>query len=567
MSTNANGQATYLVLDSLAHGSKYGLEIIEYILNKTNGNFVLKKPTLYSCLTRMEKKGLVSSSYWGESELGGKRHYYTITNSGKVYLSELASEFANVNFSQVSSESESATEKKELVTEKDEIEEKTKPVFYQQDNLFSMTKEPQIKKEQEEQNSSNILENQIDIFSMSQQKEETVTAENTEKTEQFEKTEEVSTIETTEKIEKNEKLEQPVQQTDDAKFLEPTEHLTAYQEEQNRRLYDTSSDLKKYRNKKSFSENQIEMSVVYNNAQDEEIQRQRIEALKQSMLKAKENNFNQIQIEKNSFEEPKTSEKKEEKTVEVKDKDDAVFITEPRIETSDIPIQKKITPPNLEISVTNDNLPAPKRNTNLEPTYKDMMSKLFERKKEKKSVQPPVQEVKQEEFVGSFVDYDTLKRYYNTHGIEFKEYNKTKVERIHNTNFLNFISSVFLLLCSGIGCSIFYGIIAGAKLLQNSTNFLFYTIPLLFLIYAIFNFICDKAMPSKKASFKLNSITNWAIFALSSIIVLIINVISGMQYETTSLFLTSLLLPIFALLLIFPINHYVKKFLYKKYAK
>ena len=79
MAFNSNGQIQYLVLDSLAHGSKYGLEIIEFISQKTGGNYIMKKPTLYSCLTRMEKKGLVSSSYWGESEFGGKRHYYTIT--------------------------------------------------------------------------------------------------------------------------------------------------------------------------------------------------------------------------------------------------------------------------------------------------------------------------------------------------------------------------------------------------------------------------------------------------------------------------------------------------------
>ena len=79
----SSGQNTYLILDSLNDGSKYGLEIIEYISKKSGGNYIMKKPSLYSSLTRMEKKGLISSSFWGESELGGKRHYYSITSTGK----------------------------------------------------------------------------------------------------------------------------------------------------------------------------------------------------------------------------------------------------------------------------------------------------------------------------------------------------------------------------------------------------------------------------------------------------------------------------------------------------
>ena len=98
MAFNSNGQVQYLVLDSLKEGSKYGLEIIEYISKKTGGNYIMKKPTLYSCLTRMEKKGYVSSSFWGESELGGKRHYYSITSSGKNTLEELEKDFANANY-------------------------------------------------------------------------------------------------------------------------------------------------------------------------------------------------------------------------------------------------------------------------------------------------------------------------------------------------------------------------------------------------------------------------------------------------------------------------------------
>lgn len=324
------------------------------------------------------------------------------------------------------------------------------------------------------------------------------------------------------------------------------------QEEQNKKIYDTSSELKKYRKRKSFSENQIEMSVVYEREEDRQIQKERIEQLKASMLSARDNAVAINQVEP------------EQPVQEEEIKDDAVLITNPPIEHSQIPIQRKITPPNIDINIYDDDLPAPKRDSSLEPTYKDMMAKLFERKKEK---------VKQNEIqtssepVGSFTDYDTLKKYYATHNIEFKEYHKSTVKRNHNTNFLNFINSCILLLLSGIGCSIFYGIVLATGNLKSATNFMFYTLPLLFLIYTVYTFIKYKLYPSRKPVLIYNSIVNWAVAVLATVIIFVINIICGMQYETMAEYLTSLLIPIWGVLLVFPINFYIKLISYKKFGK
>lgn len=76
------GHIDTIILKSLFEGDKYGLEIIQEIEEKSNGSYELKQPTLYSCLKRLENQGLISS-YWEDSEIGGKRHYYTLTNLGK----------------------------------------------------------------------------------------------------------------------------------------------------------------------------------------------------------------------------------------------------------------------------------------------------------------------------------------------------------------------------------------------------------------------------------------------------------------------------------------------------
>lgn len=604
MAFNSSGQVTYLVLDSLASGAKYGLEIIEYISKKTGGNYILKKPTLYSCLTRMEKKGLVSSSYWGESELGGKRHYYSITNSGRESLEELARLFANVTYSDGDFEENETTEP-EPESENSQSSAISSTKILQQENIFNMVKKQEVENSIEKEEDEEVAENQIDIFNM-----DPLPSKSFERSDASIETEMQTDIVSEDnddekmayyqsKLEHSPKMED--EKKDDAVFLQEDERimpqtLTPDQEEQNKRIYDTSSELKKYRKRKSFSENQIEMSVVYEDENYEEIQKERIAELKKSLLNLKQNNFNEttppsnsysaettasvstqtyspIQNENLHFEKEYVDEKLEnlEQSKEKERVDDAIFITEPRISDEQIPIQRKISPPNIDVNIYADNLPAPKRNSELEPTYKDMMAKLFERKKEKETKSSPAsQEQIQVENIpenATFTDYGNLKKYYQNHGIAFNEYKKTSIERHHNTNLLNLISSAFLLLLSGVGCAILFGIIAGTGNAKSGTNFMFYTLPLIFLALTIFDLFRFKFAQSKKATLFYNDVVNWVIFILGTIIVVVINVICNMQLETFGAYATTLFIPIFGLFLLFPINFYVKKFLYKRYGK
>lgn len=72
------------ILESLISGDKYGYEIIKEVEEKSNGKIKLKQPSLYSSLKRFESKGFISS-YWEDSDIGGRRHYYSITEVGKDY--------------------------------------------------------------------------------------------------------------------------------------------------------------------------------------------------------------------------------------------------------------------------------------------------------------------------------------------------------------------------------------------------------------------------------------------------------------------------------------------------
>ncbi|MBE5738419.1 MAG: hypothetical protein E7354_01615 [Clostridiales bacterium] len=80
----SRGSVNNTILKTLINGDKYGYEIIKEVEEFSDGKIKLKQPSLYSSLSRFEEKGFVTS-YWGDSDIGGRRHYYHLTESGIQY--------------------------------------------------------------------------------------------------------------------------------------------------------------------------------------------------------------------------------------------------------------------------------------------------------------------------------------------------------------------------------------------------------------------------------------------------------------------------------------------------
>jgi len=78
------------LLFELYESDKYGFELTKNIETKSGGKIVIKQPTLYTILKKLEKSKFITS-YWQDSEIGGKRHYYKITDNGKMQLTTLPS--------------------------------------------------------------------------------------------------------------------------------------------------------------------------------------------------------------------------------------------------------------------------------------------------------------------------------------------------------------------------------------------------------------------------------------------------------------------------------------------
>ena len=83
------GNIDTIILRVLSKGDTYGYDIIKTITENSKGRYVLKEPSLYTSLKRLESQCCVKA-YWGNESQGGRRKYYKITEIGqKIYRQSL----------------------------------------------------------------------------------------------------------------------------------------------------------------------------------------------------------------------------------------------------------------------------------------------------------------------------------------------------------------------------------------------------------------------------------------------------------------------------------------------
>jgi PadR family transcriptional regulator, regulatory protein PadR len=88
------GHIDTILLGFLKTGDKYGYEIGKLVLQKTNGEYELKEPSMYSTIRRLEAQGLIEA-YWGDETLGARRKYYRITPRGRTVYARNKEDWAN----------------------------------------------------------------------------------------------------------------------------------------------------------------------------------------------------------------------------------------------------------------------------------------------------------------------------------------------------------------------------------------------------------------------------------------------------------------------------------------
>lgn len=90
------GSIDILLLSLMNQRDMYGYEIVKTLKENSNELYNMSEGTLYPALKRLESKEWLES-YWGSSEIGGRRKYYRLTQSGKTVLSKKLKEWNQIN--------------------------------------------------------------------------------------------------------------------------------------------------------------------------------------------------------------------------------------------------------------------------------------------------------------------------------------------------------------------------------------------------------------------------------------------------------------------------------------
>ncbi len=155
--TALRGAVNNIIMESLIDGEKYGYEIIKEVEDKADGKIKLKQPSLYSSLKRFETKGYIES-YWQDSEIGGKRHYYKLTPDGEKYYKkyiakEVEDEFEEVEDDTVVIEDDNEYLEDALsnyeIDEEDSGNDLSKYEYNVEDKLNSLLNEDKVESDEE----------------------------------------------------------------------------------------------------------------------------------------------------------------------------------------------------------------------------------------------------------------------------------------------------------------------------------------------------------------------------------------------------------------------------------
>ncbi len=543
MELYAKGQLSFLILTCLQERDFYGLDIISEITNRSNGRINLKKPSVYSNLTRMEKLGYISA-YLQSSDFGPNRKYYSLTEKGRGFYKELKEYFDrnNIDVFKDFEESDSPIAEKTLsnpIVEETVTEEKS----VSNEEFFDFSSINEENNEENEQN-ENSEELQVDDIDASPATTKLEIEENLYISENL----------------SNSPIIQEEKPGEDNRFEQESQDEASI-EEYNKRLYDISKDINKFKRKRSFAEDQIAMTAAAPLTDSQEKSKANIEEFKNSIIENKTKYQNDQRISNLDFSRytnpNRTLIHEEPKKEEIKN--DSVFITE-RYDIKDLARPKRIEPPRLKINTVDTKesiLPAPKRDLTIDPSHKEILTKLYAKTKD-----GSVAEVRED----SLYDFEDLKQYYKSQNISFTPYRKSADKAEHNTNKLYLmVSLVSLFACAGLS-ALLYLILSSFGLVNTYTNF-FFMLPALLIVDVVWklsNYIRFKAwLPSQM-------LPQWQIWSIFFIVVggiISCNFIFGLSAENFALFATTILLPILLAAILIPARYYFKRFLLIKYWK
>ena len=524
MELYAKGQLSYLMLTCLKERDFYGLDIISEISKRSNNSINLKKPSVYSNLTRMEKQGYITS-YLRNSDFGPNRKYYSLTESGRKFYTELKEYFDRNNidvFKEFKDSDVSTKDDSEKISSVQKLNEAIDDV--KNDDFFDFSSLTEETSEIEEK-SSPIEETSTNDYKFLESTENTTIKENTSNV------------------------------VEDKCEVQDVKSIDEY----NKRIYDISKDINKFKRKRSFVEDQISMTTTDPLVDSHEKTKASIEDFKNSLLENKIKYQNGETLTHLDFSRYSKSNKTSSEELKVEEeKNDAIFITQ-RYDAKNFERPKKIEPPRLKITVEKDGrLPAPNRDKSIDPSHKEILSKLYSKTKD-----GTVEEVRED----ALYDFHDLKVYYQKQNISFNEYKKTADKNEHNTNKIYlWVSLISIILAASLSSLLFLTLFK-LNMLNAKTNFLYILLPSVLILDVIFKIYNYKKYKSWLPQQLLPQWQIWAMSLILSGLTICINFICGMSLVNFANYATTLILPLLLIIILLPIRYYVKRTLLVKHWK
>ena len=589
------GQLSTIILSTLLDGDKYGYEIIKDIETKSGGKIKIKQPSLYSSLTRMENQKLISS-YWRDSDIGGKRHYYRLTDFGRKQTEQWQNDFINSNsvVSGLFKDGENG-ENFKLKEEPVKEEKQEEPKFLQQENLFSQINKTE-KKQEETTSQTPLMPDQLDIFELANKvmEEEKKKNEKVEIQEEFvpppekhynvyqelnqlRKQNEISSfaenikedydddaddVEELNEIPFNksfaESLKSDTNETlvtnsngpqQDEKTNVAVE--TTYHEE---KIEDNNQEENlNYIQNFDESEDDINFAEIYNEPLHEE------QPEEDTIVKNTYNLSNQNQDSSEIIIEEKQD--KKDYTYSKQEKDEGIFITETP-DPDSLPKVKKIEPARFTIVGESPLF----KFSNVENQYNELVEDLYKKGFNDKSSE-------------GYLTYSALSEHYKKNGLKFYPYeskeissqNEKLVKKVNNDfvpiNKINFYKSIIYLALILVETWLSYTILSASGA-QPQQLFLYIIVTVLAFCPAVYTGIMfyknpDKQLPKETQEFK-QFLINLGIAVLGILLVFSFNVLFGFNGENFSNYATTIVLPS-VLLLNVPISYYISKEFMKRF--
>ena len=529
---NPRGKLSSIILSALSDGDKYGFEIISEIEKQTCGAVVIKQPSLYSSLKRMEDQDLISS-YWMDSEIGGRRHYYRLTDYGRKQLEQWKNDFdiTKIQFTQKQSEPTPVSD--------------AEPTFLQQENLFDM--QPEQKNEEKPapkpfEDDAVLLKNDSFIQYNLFEQPIGVTQANFETK---------NASETQQKNEQNDSQTPSPAKQQDKPSVEP--------EKVEEKPYDIFAELDLFRNSsKSFagSMSNSKPKQDYHNGTLKSFMGDSfaMQNLDNSFITQEEPENTQISSEINFDEEEvsipvqNTVEMKNEphtdpdhnETAIQSDRDEGTLITQ-RYEEHELPKVKKIEPPVIDVF-------APSRTEIKRETkpnsYDEKIGELY-RKNNQNATSQEVAPL-------TISNYTNLKKYFAEQKIAFNTYQKSDENKTTQTSLvsdykfalirlgLTFLSLVLsLVVC--------FVCIKHLSYIPNAALALYIVPPLLYLIYAAFVIVDKSKNKDRKVllmeTSKVQLIIKISICIVLSILIYVFNLAGGLNGSNFNDFTNTMIVP------------------------